>query len=128
MRADDPNATKRIIYIVDDEPVLGEMVQVVLTNAGYQTKTFTEPEEALKSLREETSGPDLLLTDCVMRGMDGLELISHARDARPGIKCVLISGTVNLDYVRRQTTQPDQFISKPYRIDELLTCVRNMLQ
>lgn len=127
MCSSNPIATRRRVYVVDDEPVLGEMVQAVLEHAGYDPIAFTEPEAALLAIQAEGGCPDLLLTDCVMSGMDGLELIAKTRLACPGIKCVLISGTVNLDYVRRQPTQPDRFISKPYRIDDLLKCVREML-
>ena len=75
--------TRPRILIVDDEPEMVESCQRILGRAGYRCLTTTDPREALARL--ETERPDLLLTDLKMPGVDGMELLRHARRADPHI-------------------------------------------
>lgn len=119
--------TEPVIYIVDDEPLLGEMAEALLATEGWQARVFINPINALETFRAAAPRPCLLITDCVMREMNGIELIKSCRDVVPELKTILLSGTVAEDYVQGQRTQPDLFIHKPYRAETLLRAVRDLL-
>ncbi len=67
-----------IVLVVDDSPTMRRSVQLTLEATGYRVAVAGDGHEAL-SLLEGGLHPDLLLTDILMPGMDGLTLISHAR-------------------------------------------------
>jgi two-component system phosphate regulon response regulator PhoB len=121
------NSPDPLIYIVDDEVVLGEMAEALLKTEGWNTRVFSSAEAALESFRSATVPPELLVTDCVMHNMNGIELIRSCRDTSPKLKAILLSGTVAEDYIHAQKTQPDRFIHKPYRADTLLRAVRELI-
>src|SRR5579862_7068760 len=72
-----------LIFVVDDEPMMGEVVEAILKLEGHETRVFTEPEEALRAIDAEKGRVQLLLTDFVMPGMNGMELIEQAKKALP---------------------------------------------
>lgn len=119
---------KELIFVVDDEPLLVEMAQTLLDAEGYQTKAFCEPENVLQALEEADHKPDLLITDCLMGSMDGLELIDRCRKVQPGLKTLLLSGTVDENFLQQQPVKPDKFLSKPYRVRKFLKVVKDILQ
>jgi DNA-binding response OmpR family regulator len=121
------NSPDPLIYIVDDETVLGEMAEALLKTEGWNTRVFSSAEAALESFRSTPIPPELLITDCVMHNMNGIELIRFCRETHPGVKTILLSGTVAEDYIQAQKTQPDRFIHKPYRADTLLRAVRELM-
>jgi CheY-like chemotaxis protein len=84
---------KRVrILLVDDESLLRRMVKLYLERSGFDVQDAECGEEALQMLRRESSNVDLLVTDIVMPGMSGRELAQHARDCRPDLPIVLMSG------------------------------------
>ena len=119
---------KELIFVVDDEPLLVEMAQTVLDAEGYQIRAFCDPENALQAIEESDRKPDLLITDCLMGSMDGLELIDRCRRVQPGLKTLLLSGTVDESFLRQQAVKPDKFLPKPYRVKTLLKVVEDILQ
>src|SRR5712691_13283287 len=56
-------ATKALIYVVDDEPMLLELAAVILEPLGYRVKTFRDPQSALQSFADARPRPALLITD-----------------------------------------------------------------
>lgn len=116
-----------MIYIVDDEAMLAEMADAVLSQEGYRSAVFFDPAQALESFTAGTQKPKLLVTDCVMNGMDGLELIRRCREQQPDLKTILLSGTVTEDYVTNQDIAPDRFIAKPYNVRNLIKAVNELI-
>lgn len=118
---------KPLIYIVDDEPLLVDLAEASLAPGGYAIKKFTDPELALKSFARARPKPDLLVTDYAMGKMNGLELLEKCRRQVPGLKCVLISGTVGAEVVFNAQVKVDRFAGKPYQPENLLELVRRVL-
>ena len=116
-----------LIFVVDDNPDLMQMAELILTDEGYQCQLFCDPEQVLQAFRDSTIRPDLLLTDYEMGSMNGLELAEHCRIALPNLKVLLVSGTVEAATVLRHPVQVNQFLSKPYRPQELAKLVRALL-
>ncbi len=92
----DPNMRpKKIILCVDDnEPTLSVRA-FLLETRGYRVLSATSAHEALEILEGHAPGEiSLLLSDLLMPGMDGSELIRRAREMQPGIPTLMVSGTV----------------------------------
>ncbi len=74
-----PEADSKLIYIVDDEPMLLELASVILQPLGYTVKTFSDAVAALESFRAAKPFPVLLITDYSMHAMNGMDLIKACR-------------------------------------------------
>src|SRR4051812_36029587 len=83
------------IFVVDDEPLLLELAEKVLSGLACDIQTFNNPEIALKTYSSAQKPPDLLITDFAMHEMDGLALIRACRRLYPKQKIILVSGTVD---------------------------------
>ncbi|WP_237217045.1 response regulator, partial [Falsiroseomonas oryziterrae] len=78
--------------IVDDEPLVREILAAELAERGWDVRQAPGGEAALELLQDEA--PDVLITDLAMPGMNGLALIRAARRLRPGLPAVLLTGLV----------------------------------
>lgn len=116
-----------LIYVVDDEPTLLELAEYILEMEGYKFEKFEEPKKALAAFQEADPKPDLVITDYVMLGMDGLQLVGECRRIKPDLRSILVSGTVQEEVVHRSPTKVDSFLRKPYLAQEFLATIRNVL-
>jgi CheY-like chemotaxis protein len=119
---------KPLIYLVDDEPLLLDLAELVLEADGYEFLKFTDPEPALECLRTAGAPPNLLLTDYAMRSMNGLDFIGHCRQLYPQLKAILISGTVDEHILESTPLRVDAFLRKPFHTRELASIVRSLLR
>src|SRR5580692_8138157 len=113
------------VFVVDDEPLLLELAALTLEPLGYEVRTFTDPESALREFT--LARPDLVVTDYAMGRMSGMDLIRECRRIVPGQKMVLISGTVDEHVFSDAIVRPDRFLSKPYQFTEFSSCIRELL-
>jgi two-component system response regulator ChvI len=116
-----------VIFVVDDESMIGEVVEVILKLKGFRPRFFTDPELALQALIEEESKPDLLLTDFLMNPMNGMELIERCKRVQPTLKTILYSGNVGEEIIQYYSVKPDGFISKPFMPTTLVATVTSVL-
>ncbi len=124
----DDSANREIyIYIVDDEPMIAEMMEVVFSMQGFRTKVFNAPEPVLESLRKELNKPDILLTDFLMESMNGMDLIRACRTLHPCLCTLLCSGHVNPEQLASYADPPDAFVAKPFLPAELVEKARGVL-
>jgi DNA-binding NtrC family response regulator len=123
-----PAVDTRLIYVVDDETMIGDVVQIVLKMDGYVPKFFPDPEEALRALEDEPRQPALLLTDFVMTPLNGMELIQRCKLRFPQLRTILYSGNAGEDCMRSYAIRPDAFLRKPFLPRTLLGLVRSTLQ
>jgi CheY-like chemotaxis protein len=116
------------LLVVEDEPNILELTQKVLTLKGYKVLTAAAPEQALR-LARETEGPiHLVLTDVVMPGMNGRDLLCELLKLRPQAKCLFMSGyTADIIATRGVLDEGIQFIEKPFTPVALLQKVRQIL-
>jgi DNA-binding response OmpR family regulator len=117
-----------VIYVVEDDPKLLEYIAMTLAVLPWQTKTFNDPEPAIRSFLQETPKPALLLTDFSMKSMDGLELGKRLRKIHPGLKVILMSGTLESEIVGLDPGLLSGFLSKPFIPKGLLGTVRSVLE
>jgi DNA-binding NtrC family response regulator len=116
-----------LIFVVDDEPMVGELVVTVLEMAGFQIKQFIHPTEALAAVNAANPRPDLLMTDFVMPDLNGMELIQNCKQTHPALKTILYSGYVGAEVIQRYQVKPDFFIGKPFHPKNLVDTVRLVL-
>ena len=119
--------SESLIYIVDDDKMVAEVVEAVLRTRQYQIRLFDDPQVALEAFLEANPKPDLLFTDYVMERMNGLELIDKCRTTHPSLKTILYSGIIGQDIWNDSGTKPDIFISKPFNPKMVLETVRTIL-
>lgn len=118
---------QRNVFIVDDEPMVGEVVSAVLDLEGYNTRLFTSPLDALDAFEAAVEKPDLMITDHVMQPISGLDLIARCRALLPNLRTILYSGQVDDDSIKMHETQADAFLSKPFLPKELIHTVQGLL-
>lgn len=127
MSATGKGSNNELIFIVDDEALLGQLAETVLTEAGFRTRTFLDPVDALRAVRDGER-PEVLVTDFVMGSMTGIELIEGCKAIHPNLRTILLSGTVNETEVSTHATQPDLFIPKPYRVGAFVKSVIELIK
>jgi len=114
------------VFVVDDEVLLLELAETILTPLGCKVRTFTDPEVALKEFPGDA--PAVVLTDYAMGRMSGMDLIRECRKLNPLQKTILISGTVDGEVFADAPVKPDLFVAKPYDVNKLVETVRKMMK
>ncbi len=109
------------VLVVEDDALVRELVMASLESLGYTPLVATSPAEAIELCSSaEGSRIDLMLTDVVMPGMNGLELRDRISAMRPGIRVLFMSGYTSNVIVNHGILKPGvQFIQKPFSVDEL---------
>ena len=116
-----------LIFIVDDEPMLLELAETLLSPCGYTTRTFPDPSVALQAYADANPRPALIITDYAMHPMTGLDLIRQCREINPRQRILMVSGTVDEDIFRNSKVKPDSFLAKPYQGKQFLHIVESLL-
>jgi len=114
------------IFVVDDEPMLLELAAAVLQPAGFNVRTFRDPQAALAEFSGANPRPAVLVTDYAMGAMNGLDLIRACRQIQPRQKILLLSGTVNESIYADAPIKPDRFLAKPYQSHELIALIQSL--
>ena len=118
------------IMVIDDEPLICEMLQVVLSRAGHDVLTASNGIEALHLIGED-GAVELVIADIVMPEMDGLETIVQLRKRHPGLKVIAISGGSrigNADFLAMaERLGASETFYKPLDNDELLVAIGRCL-
>jgi DNA-binding response OmpR family regulator len=122
-----PSAEKPVIYAVDDEVMILELIAVLLEPLGYRVLTFPDPAQAFESFVASSVRPALIITDYAMHSLNGMELIEKCRAVAPDQKILLASGTVSEDIFAGSLAKPDRFLSKPFKTHELVSLVRELI-
>ncbi|HEY1169797.1 MAG TPA: response regulator [Verrucomicrobiae bacterium] len=127
-RTNGASSQSTLIVVVDDEPMVGELVQTIFALEGLDSKVYQDPIAALQELKGWAGPPALLLTDFRMPGMNGMELIQGAKTRFPELKTVLFSGNVDESIQSEYPLHADAFIRKPFYPNLLLDTVRKVLK
>ena len=117
------------ILLIDDDEALRGALRLALERAGYSVVVARDGREGLQLFRHLP--PDLVITDIVMEGQEGLETIQVLRRETPGVKIIAMSGGGSrgdrtfLEAARLLGAQ--QTLDKPFDVPHLLTAVRAVL-
>ena len=107
------------ILIVDDEEMILEMLDQILSAAGYDVRTALGGRKALELYEQHPV--NLILTDIKMPGIDGYHLLKEVKAKNPDVRVVLMSGYSN-DFSIHEAIElgADEFIVKPFRRNDIL--------
>lgn len=117
------------ILVVDDEPDVLRMLQVVLQKRGHQVLTAPSGMEGL--VRAQGEQPDLVLLDIMMEGMDGWEVLKLLKleEATRNIPVVMVSARVEpRDKIRGLQEGAVDYVTKPFSVKDLLSTVEAVLE
>lgn len=114
------------LLVVDDDPLQGESLQLVLQEHGFRVERCDSPHTALDLLAQGRI--DLLLTDLRMPGMDGIELTRRAQQQSPDVVVVLMTGHASVPSVVEAMRQGAvDLVQKPYAWRDLLVVIERAL-
>jgi len=117
---------KSRVLVVDDEPQITRVLRTVLSSQGYQVRTAAEGEAAMSNFNEWR--PELVITDLYMPHMDGVELCRRIRAVSNVPIIVLSVKGEERSKVEALDSGADDYVTKPFGIDELLARVRAALR
>ena len=110
------------ILVVDDDPAVLQLTSCILTGSGYEVARAANAEQALEIVKSPPPR-DLVLSDSVMPGMQGPELLEEVRRVSPATALILMSG-----YTAHSELPPGaSFLAKPFAEADLLRTVEEVL-
>jgi two-component system cell cycle response regulator CpdR len=117
--------TMASILVAEDDQAVRDFVSRALAYYGHDVTTVADGSAALAALAERQY--DLMLTDIVMPGMDGIALATQATKDNPDMSVLMMTGFAS-EGQRAHTQQVDRIISKPFSLKEICTAVEEALQ
>lgn len=118
-----------VILVVDDEDAVNRLVSRYLVHLGYRVLEAGSGEEALEIVRRRRPVVDLVLSDVVMPGMDGLALASRLLATCPGPSVILMTGQLPADIEHMPVNaQIVPVVQKPLNLDDLQYLLRVTLE
>jgi PAS domain S-box-containing protein len=127
VRAAEHAATGETVLVVEDEPVVRGVILEMLHDQGYRTLEAVDGPSGLRILRRDQR-IDLLVTDVGLPGMNGRQLADQARETRPGLKILFITGYAESVAISDGFLQPGmEMITKPFELDNLARRIRAMV-
>ncbi len=121
-RANLPLRAQRMrILLADDEPVLQQLLEIVLKAAKHEVTAVPDGLIALAAFENESF--DLVITDLRMPNMDGLTLAREMRERKPSQKILLLTGSSPEEF---PTAEIDYVLGKPVDLDQLKTILADL--
>ena len=121
-----PGGSERIL-LVEDEPGVAKLLHQMLQRHGYQVLVANGPVRALELAQNTDHQIDLVVSDVVMPGGTGPELVTRLREQRPTLRALFISGYADSVLSRDGLPADAQFLQKPFTGIDLLIKVRHLL-
>lgn len=117
-----------LVVVVDDEKRVADTLALILQTKGYAAEPAYDTASALEMCRQKA--PDLVLSDVVMPGMNGVEMAITICRQRPGCQILLFSGQDETREILENANRRGyrfELLPKPIHPEELLTRVRNLI-
>lgn len=120
-------AQKGIIHIIDDEPIIHEVLAELLSSEGYEIESSYSGEEALNKQSSQTF--DLILLDLLMPGLDGLTVLNKLKQLDPFNVVIIITAYASVESaISAMKSGAFDYIQKPFKHDELLLNVARAIE
>jgi DNA-binding response OmpR family regulator len=114
------------ILLAEDEPLLRELGETILRQAGYTVVSLHRREELQSLIDTHPTEVDVLLTDMVMPEISGQELADHVRSRWPSVRVIYTSGYPSEEL--NGLPHDAAFLQKPFTPNELMQKIRDVLQ
>jgi CheY-like chemotaxis protein len=114
------------IIVVDDEQLIAETVEEILKHEGFDARAVFTSEAAVQ-LAEKWE-PDIVLSDVIMPGLNGIETGIRIRALAPGCRIILLSGqAATVDLLEKARSQGHRFeiLAKPIKPEQLVSVIRD---
>jgi DNA-binding NtrC family response regulator len=109
------------VMVLDDEPIVGERLQPVLENEGFQVEVFTDSRQALNRLEEKEF--QVLVTDLKMSGPSGIDVLRYLKDRKRDTEAIVITGYATIESAREAEYLNAQFVTKPFKLEHIVKLV-----
>lgn len=120
------NTMKRLL-IIEDDPDIGDMLDINLRDEGYIVDMATNGDTGLNRLRDQTY--DLLILDLMLPGIDGLEICRQVRQMPHYLPIIIISAkSSETQRVLGLELGADDYLSKPFSVPELIARIRSLFR
>ncbi len=115
------------ILVIDDEPDMLENCQMILAREGMEV--FTLQDSMGLDFAVEKSDPDLVLTDLMMQGVDGAEVLSQMKYARPDVPVVMMTAYATVETaVEAMRLGAADYVVKPFSREQLILVIQRVLK
>lgn len=115
------------VLVVDDEPVLAELVSMALRYEGWDIATAGDGASALAIAREQP--PDVVVLDVMLPDMSGLDVLHELRKQIPALPLLLLTAKDSVeDRIAGLTAGGDDYVTKPFSIEEVVLRLRALLR
>ena len=119
-----PNAA---ILVIDDEEIMREILETLLTREGYSVRLATSAEEGLELARSLPF--DAAIVDLMLPGMDGISAIEELKKVNDEMPVVMITAFASVETaIAAMKRGAFDYITKPFKNDEVLVVVRNAVE
>src|SRR6266700_985397 len=118
---------KARVLVVDDEKSMRDLLSITLEKEGYEVLTAAGGEAAIEALRRDTT--DAVITDLRMPKVDGLQVLRAAKEISPDVAVIVITAVASTETaVEAMKLGAYDYITKPFKLDEVNLIVRNALE
>lgn len=125
MRRADGNPVR--VLVVDDEPVLAELVSMALRYEGWDISTAGDGATAIALARDHQ--PDVVVLDVMLPDMSGLDVLAKLREQIPGLPLLLLTAKDSVeDRIAGLTAGGDDYVTKPFSLEEVVLRLRALLR
>ena len=115
------------VLVVDDEPNLAELLTSVLRYEGWSTTTALTGQDAVRTAIEQP--PDAVVLDVMLPDLDGIEVMRRIRAHRPDVPVLFLTARDAVeDRVAGLTAGGDDYVTKPFSLEELVARLRGLLR
>ena len=115
------------VLVVDDEPSLAELLASVLRYEGWEIRTAADGSSAVRTAREFQ--PDAIVLDIMLPDFDGLEVLRRVRGLLPHVCVLFLTARDSVqDRVSGITAGGDDYVTKPFSLEEVIARLRGLLR
>jgi len=117
------------ILVVDDDEMLRNLINKIINKLGYAVTVVSDGNEAIRKVETENFKPQLMITDMIMPGMNGMELAEKLVMINPGMKVLFMSGhTESKIFDTSGMGEEHHFIQKPFTRQEIADKIEQMMR
>lgn len=121
-------ALNKHILVVEDEAHLAEGIKFNLQAEGYEVTAVADGNAAIQQVESNEQPPDLIVLDLMLPGMSGYRVCETLREGGYNMPVLILSArTLPEDRTRGFDVGADQYLTKPFELDELISRVKNLL-
>ncbi|MCL5124290.1 MAG: response regulator [Deltaproteobacteria bacterium] len=106
------------IMVLDDEPIVCKRLKPALEKQGYEVDSFTQSADAMEQIKKVDY--DIIITDLKMKGIDGMQLLTEAKQRSPKTEVIVITGFATMETAKESFHKGVfDFIAKPFKLSEI---------